>query len=92
MLRLSISLLLPEQWWVPSSAPVKVLKATTPTELAALWWAEEAQLQCFILFLSPVPLSEEMATALHQVKPHWKHRVAQRLADATFLELKLSHR
>lgn len=36
VLRLSTNPLLPEEWWVLSSTPVKVLKAITPTE-ALLW-------------------------------------------------------
>lgn len=93
MLRLSISLLLPQQWWVPSSPPVKVLKAITPTE-TLLWRldssvvGEEVQMWCFPLFVS---IAEELTAALQQVMPHWKHRVAQRLADATLLELKWLH-
>lgn len=64
VLRQSIRLLLPEQWWVPSSSPVKVLKDITPEKhcyggWAALWWAEEVQLWWFLLFFSPVSLADQ---------------------------------
>lgn len=50
--------------------------------------SSEVQLLCFFLFVSPVSLAEELTAALQQVTSHW---LAQRLADATFLELKWLH-